>query len=241
MKIFCSMASICCKSLLAFFILILISFFLLWLVSIFQQLGPFPDFLKIKDEGTNSVNEIDAVLAFIASVATVALAYIAYSQVSPIKNTLKMEFIRHLDEQWISKEITAVRCELWEIYWKELKKTNNEKHSVITVQKYVENLHTTAENDSSKENMEKLFQYLNFMDVMGTIYIYKNSGVLEEKDIKTLYAGRLKRYLDFYKIYFENRCKKTDSDDNKYEGNINKDIECKNRPNAMRLLEEWKD
>lgn len=204
-------------------------------------LEKYPDFLQDSYKANVLVNDIEITLAFIASMASIAIAYIAYSQVRPIKKTLKMEFIRHLDEQWISKEITEVRCELWAVYWAELKKTNNESDSVKKAQKYVEGLHITAENDPSKNNMKKLFRHLNFMDVMGTIYIYKNSGVLEEKDIKTLYAGRLKRYLDFYKIYFENRCKKTNYEENKYKEIINKNIKCKSKPNAMRLLEEWKD
>ena len=239
MKNSCSIASSCCKSLLGFLILIIASLFLLCLVSIFQQLRPFPDVLNIKSEGTNSVNEVDAALAFIASIATVALAYIAYYQVSPIKNTLKMEFIRHLDEQWISKEITEVRCELWEIYWNELKKTHGHKELAIDkVKTYVNDLYINSikepstsikynKNDKEgdqEKNIERFFRYLNFMDVMGTIYIYKNSGVLEEKDIKILYAGRLKRYLDFYQTYFDH-CYR----------------EKRPKPNAMLLLEEWKD
>ncbi|HBN23292.1 MAG TPA: hypothetical protein DD412_08670 [Holosporales bacterium] len=203
-------------------------------------LEKYPDFISKK---STLLNDIEITLAVIASMAAIAIAYIAYSQVNPIRKTLKMEFIRHLDEQWISPEITKVRCELWEVYWMELKKENNKDLATHKVQEYVNDLYknsirclpaTTCTDQDKQErnsnlnkeekNIEKFFRYLNFADVMGTIYIYKENQVLKDDEIKTLYAGRLKTYLEFYKLYFD-LCYK----DEKVE------------PNAMRLLKEWED
>jgi len=242
MKDFTCINSVDCKKIMCVTLLVTLGlplvFFILSLIIFFYlEIGVFPEFLQsATDKGRDLINEIELSIAFIASMAAIAIAYITYSQLPPIRETLKMEFIRHLDEQWISPEITRVRCELWAVYWKELKKTNNESASVIIVQKYVEGLHTTAKNNPSKENMEKLFRYLNFVDVMGTIYIYKKKGVLKKEDLKGIYSGKLKRYLDFYKIYFENRCKESLNKINEYKDNVNKNIECKNKPNAMLLL-----
>ena len=126
-----------------------------------------------------------------------------------------------------------MRCELWGVYWIELENAKNntpqkgkgklsdeelEQEALKKVQEYIEGLHTVSKSASSEKNIKKLFRHLNFIDVIGTLYIYKKNGVLQKEEIKTLYAGRLKTYLEFYKTYFENRYQE------------------KTKPNAMLLL-----
>ncbi len=194
-------------------ILGILSFFVVIgiILAILKFFGSSPKFTKELPNVVDLVTEITLLVAFISSLAAIAIVCVVYSQIRPIKKTMKMEFIRHLDEKWLSPEITKVRTELWGMYWKELEDVRVKKDAQMTVQKDVQNLYVEAkrnplgvtEKGSSENNAEKFFRYLNFVDLMGTIYIYKENSVLKEQDINRLFAGRIQEYLEFYTKYFE--------------------------------------
>lgn len=222
------------KNYLYFLIALVIFFTAPFILAIFKNIGIYPEFIEQLPGTKDLVDDIALSLAFLSSLAAIAIACIAWSQIRPIKKTMKMDFIRHLDEQWITPNITRVRSELWALYWEEVLKTGSEKAALKKVQQYVRDLHRNAkknpqgENGSTKEiNIEKLFRYLNFIDLMGTINIYKQNSVLDIKEIETLYAGRLKQYLRFYDMYFE---------EISYENK-----KTPNAHNAKRLLDDLKE
>ena len=181
--------------------------------------GEYPSVLSgVKD---NPINEIEVSLAFLASIATIAIAIGAWTQLRALKQssensatTLQMDFVRHLDQQWCSKETTEIRYELWTEYrkakkhkrgcWPDVWEKKCEKEAGIRgVQCHVMKIDTDSDSDPTLENNKKLFEHLNFLELMGSIYLYKKQKIIDDEMLKNLFAGRLHTYLKFYEKYLK--------------------------------------
>jgi len=169
----------------------------------------------------NLINEIEVSLAFLASIATIAIAIGAYTQLRALKQssknsatTLQMDFVRHLDQQWCSKETTETRYELWTEYRKAIKRKDDcwpdicekackQEVGIKAVQNYVVQIDEKGKSEPTIKHNKELFEHLNFLELMGSIYLYKKQEIIDDEMLKNLFAGRLHTYLKFYEKYLK--------------------------------------
>ncbi len=208
-----------CISIMVFGILLAIVIASPYLLKFFICLGVFPEYLSQGLQKDNFVDEVQIFISFMASIATIAIAIGAYTQLRSLKEssentgkTLRMDFGHHLDKQWCSKENTAVRQELWTEYRKAIKRKDDcwsgvcekaceRKVGIRAVQNYVVQVDEKGESEPS--NNKALFEHLNFLELMGSIYLFKEEGVLDDELLQNLFAGRLHMYLKFYETYLK--------------------------------------
>lgn len=190
-----------------------------------------------------------SILSLLISVAVAWVAYtqlknIAFQSSAEVKQSKKQadkaeaEFLIHLDKEWCSTEITNVRSELWGKYKKSQDKHRKNKFSEdqikalssMDVQNYI--VHVDEEAvlnpeapdemlDGKESKIEHLFRLLNFVELLGTIYILRKKEFIDDPLLKNIFGGRLLTYLEFYQEYFKQHTPST--------------------LNAQKLLEHMKD
>ncbi len=191
-----------------------IYFFNTWGIDLIKD-GP-ANFIKDEPNGNGSaVAEVNAFLYFLSGAGAILLALIAYKQIRPIRQTAKAKFLLRIDERWTSKEITEVRQMLWGEYRKAKKKHGKNRYlrgenfndkqnskikelSIDTVGDHIIEIH-------KNNNLEILFKYLNFMELMGTIYKMKEDGLIEDNLLKNLFGKKLRTYILFYEKYLNDK------------------------------------
>lgn len=126
------------------------------------------DFLQLNGQSSRSnkdiYHELLIYLTLIGTLAAIALCVIAYSQIKGIKNSMKMDFIRDLDEKWTSKEMTEIRAELFAKYWWNLKNLPRKHSSVENVHSYLESLYQNSKEGCNVSTL-KYIQALNLLDI----------------------------------------------------------------------------
>lgn len=137
--------------------------------------------------------EVHALLYFFSGVATAGIFFGSWHQLETINLKNKADFLLEIDRRWCSKEITAVRVELWEQYLKA-----NKRAGMMGC--YVLNISDRAEKNCKKKDVEHLFQHLNFLELLGAIGAVE---YLDNEELKTIFGGKLELYLSFYKAYFD--------------------------------------
>lgn len=164
-----------------------------------------PNTTEVENETENSaVAEYQSFLSILSLLISVVVAWVAYKQFPKIANQAEAEFINHIDERWCSKEITTVREELWIEYRKA--KNNNYGDDDLAkqeVQNYILKLDDKARQYPSQRNMETLFRHLNFLELLGIIYILREKEFIDDPFLTSVFGNRLKQYLEFYEKYFE--------------------------------------
>lgn len=181
-----------------------------------------PDFF-FDSESESAVAEIHGFFYFLTGVATFLLVYVAYKQVGPINKTAKAEFLLRIDERWNSKEITRTRKKLWTKYRKgrqkyreqrqqkkkksdpQYKKSDKEEKDRKAKEKKVAieavGLHIISVHEDDTQ-IDLLFEYLNFMELLGTINYIREEGLIDEDFVDNLFGGKLRTYVEFYELYF---------------------------------------
>lgn len=160
--------------------------------------------------------EIHAFFYFLSGVGTILLVLVAYKQILPMSQTAEAEFLLHIDKRWTSLETTSIRQELWYIYRKERKQyiaNKFPKSEKVSTSQYLEAKKNAIskvgqyickiELGTKKKECKKLFELLNFMELMGAIYTMKNRGLISEDLLEQLFGQKLKTYIYFYRKYFE--------------------------------------
>ncbi len=194
-----------------------------YLLKFFTRLGVFPEYLSGNLYENDFIDEINFFISFMAAIATIAIAIGAYTQLRSLKEsskntgkTLQMDFVRHLDKQWCSKETTETRCELWTEYRKAIKRKDDcwpdicekackKEVGIKAVQNHVVQIDEKGESEPTVENNKKLFEHLNFLELMGSIYLYRKQEIIDDEMLQNLFAGKLHTYLKFYRVYLNER------------------------------------
>lgn len=174
---------------------------------------------KSEEIEKSAVAEYQSFLSILSLLISVVVAWVAYKQLPSIAqqserqaNQAEAEFLAHIDERWCSKEITAVREELWTIYAKAQKKNQVQKigekaikeKSIETVQNYILKIDQDAQKSPNKKIMSELFKILNFLELLGMISILSENGIINKKALKIIFGSRLEYYVSFYLKYFNN-------------------------------------
>lgn len=167
---------------------------------------------KSEEIEKSAVAEYQSFLSILSLLVSLVVAWIAWNQFPKIANQAEAEFLAHIDERWCSKEITAVREELWTIYAKAQKKNQVQKigekaikeKSIETVQNYILKIDQDAQKSPNKKIMSELFKILNFLELLGMISILSENGTINKKALKIIFGSRLEYYVSFYLKYFNN-------------------------------------
>lgn len=179
-----------------------ISIFILIIVSIVLIFNFFPNIIK-DNFSISAVAEINALFYFLSGVGTILLVYVAYKEIGPINKTAKAEFLLRIDKRWNSKEITETRKELWKIYRKAKRKYKSDSkdaknlHGIAVVGQHIVTVH------ESNTQTDLLFDYLNFMELLGTINYIQEEQLIDEDFIENIFGRKLRTYVEFYEKYFE--------------------------------------
>jgi hypothetical protein len=190
---------------------------------------------KLVEKEISAVAEYEAFLSILSLFISSLVAWIVWRQSSIIaKQTeaqakqlktqahlAEAEFITHIDQEWCSAEMTAVRAELWGKYFKAQKMNASEALQMEEVQNHIIKIEENARKSPTKKNMAHLFRLLNFLELLGTIYILREKAPIKDPILKEIFGGRLKKYLEFYEQYFK--------------------VHSENKTNAERLLKHMKD
>lgn len=186
-----------------------------------------PNTTEVENETENSaVAEYQSFLSILSLLISVAVAWVAYQQFPKIAYQAEAEFLIHLDKEWCSTEITNVRSELWGKYKKSQDKHRKNKFSEdqikalssMDVQNYI--VHVDEEAvlnpeapdemlDGKESKIEHLFRLLNFVELLGTIYILRKKEFIDDPLLKNIFGGRLLTYLEFYQEYFKQHTSST--------------------------------
>ncbi len=195
-------------------------------------------------ESGSAVEEIHAFFYFLSGVGTILLVYVAYMQLGPINKTAKAEFLLRIDERWNSKEITRTRKKLWTEYrigkkgYKRICEKTKHLKGIQKAGQHIVDIH------KDPAQIDLLFEYLNFMELLGTINYIREKGLIENDFVGNLFGGKLKTYVEFYELYFigEFGCKNDDNPANENcihcEKIFSKGDYCekKEHPQALKLL-----
>ncbi len=191
---------------LIFIISVFLSIILIWFFqSSHEAIQNFvDDFLQLNDQSSGSNKDIyHELLIYLTLIGT--LAAIAYNQIRGVRNSMKMDFIRDLDEKWTSKEMTEIRSELFAKYWKGSKNLPRKPSLVKNVHSYLESLYQKSKEGCNVSTL-KYIQALNLLDILGTVSIAKKDKILNDGEVKKMFGGQVKQYLHFFAVY-ENRFK----------------------------------
>lgn len=207
-----------------FLILFVSSIFFSLIIDFLVSTESLQNYYKNSENEESFLKELGISLTCLASIATMAIAIGAYTQLRSLKEsskntgkTLRMDFVRHLDKQWCSKENTEIRCKLWKIY-REKQLSEPKKDAIEAVGKAILRDDKENERHPNHVNTKTLFEHLNFLELMGSIYLYKRNDIIDDGMLQKLFAGKLHTYLKFYRIYLNER--------------------PKNEPYALKLLED---
>lgn len=195
--------------------LILLTIFVLWLcdtvaINLITE-TKITDTLKVVHD-ESAVAEFNAWLYFLSGAGAIILAYVAVKQLPSISKESEIQshmavaqFLLHIDKEWYSKEMTHVRRELWEVYRKARKEKKLKEKAINEVKKYIMHLEDKSKDHPNSKNMKALFQHLNFLELLGTIYIFKKRKLIEdeEKFFQEIFGGKLHIYLKFYREYLK--------------------------------------
>ena len=140
-----------------------------------------------------------------------------HCSLNALHKTAEAELLLQLDKHWTSDKHTAVRKELWSLYragkesyenelqlYKQTEKLTSrdkeaiELYGINEVGKHILVVHQNA-------RFNRLFDYLNFMEFMGTLYVMKEQGLMEKISLNQIFGQKLEIYIRFYELYFKNK------------------------------------
>lgn len=200
----------------------------LWLSFFSSNLAGF----LMEGPSQSVVPELTAYLAILTILVAVLTVAVAYSTLDRIGENERLNLIWLIDERWVSKEITEVRKDLWQLYSFEKKKLEQAKTNSINQSE--ENFEKNKNNkdpcmdlkiedhiaknvkQAAKEAVQNrilaidgyqdkssLFKHLNFIELLGTIGLLNESGKIKDDELQTLFSGHIKTYLGFYEKYLK--------------------------------------
>lgn len=158
----------------------------------------------------SAVAEYQSFLSILSLFISLIVAWIAWQQFPKVATQsekqaqlAEAEFITHIDQEWCSEKITQVRAELWGIYRDAKNRPMTHEDCLREVQRHVISVDQRAKNEPTEVYMEHLFRLLNFLELLGTIYILHKKKLIDDDLLVNIFGGRLKTYLEFYEGYFD--------------------------------------